>query len=611
MTARRDNTSAPPAGARDTAQRTWKALAPLMAARPTMRIWGAEHRFDKVRPLTRKLPEVPAAVPLYNRGRTRLLALDLDAKKHGRERVSDDRDRLLSWIADCGARAIVDTSTSGGAHILVPLTVAVTVEQIKPLMAALAAVCRTLDVTPMLNPAQGCLTAPGSPCREGGYRVLVGDLGDAEQLLRTRNPPQLLDLLAAQLAATNTTTAPASPPQVVEYFTGSGHHQSLAPRHRLHSPMPAAVTAFARTGVLPSDGRWPSRSEARQAVLTHAMWRGATLADIHRLAAPGQAWTGLSAAYERYGAQRHKALERDWDSAQRWLVATIPRFQTATHKKQHTGGRAQVPAQHRRWLAHAVWWCDLTLRSHPQRWAAAAVLQALAISSVRAGELVQGVPVVAVGGRSLSIAAGLLSESTAWAVLRALREMPGAPILLVAKGTGLHADRYALTTPDVCDPHPDAPGRPAVADVHHAWSVIGLQHRRLYETVITTGLDNPRDLAGAARTSISSTYNSIAELARIGLLRRQAGRLTPGETTLDDIAEQHRLAEARSARIAAHQAARIQWQAWLATRQIPPIAPPVDTGTVAVAPPATVDVISEADYLSAVMATGPPAALVP
>ena len=92
-----------------------------------------------------------------------------------------------------------------------------------------------------------------------------------------------------------------------------------------------------------------------------------------------------------------------------------------------------MPLAHRHWLARAIRWCDITLRSHPQRWAAAAVLQALAISAVRAGELVNGVPVVAIGGRSLSIAAGLLSESTVWAVLRTLRDMSGAPILLVNK----------------------------------------------------------------------------------------------------------------------------------------------------------------------------------
>ena len=104
---------------------------------------------------------------------------------------------------------------------------------------------------------------------------------------------------------------------------------------------------------------------------------------------------------------------------------------------------------------------------------------ALAVSAARAGSVIDGVPVVAVGGRSFSLAAGLLSESTVWAILRRLRETPGAPILLIAKGSGLVADRYALTTPDITDPTPDDPGRPAVTDVHPAWAVLGHQHRRI------------------------------------------------------------------------------------------------------------------------------------
>lgn len=107
------------------------------------------------------------------------------------------------------------------------------------------------------------------------------------------------------------------------------------------------------------------------------------------------------------------------------------------------------------------------------------MLQALAVSAARAGSVIDGVPVVAVGGRSLSLAAGLLSESTVWGDSAPAARDPGAPILLIAKGSGLVADRYALTTPDITDPTPDDPGRPAVTDVHPAWAVLGHPHRRI------------------------------------------------------------------------------------------------------------------------------------
>ena len=64
---------------------TWKALAHLLAARPTIRLWNARtDKFDRTANLTSRLPRQPAAVPLYQHGRTCLLALDFDTKRHSR-----------------------------------------------------------------------------------------------------------------------------------------------------------------------------------------------------------------------------------------------------------------------------------------------------------------------------------------------------------------------------------------------------------------------------------------------------------------------------------------------------------------------------------------------
>ena len=69
---------------------------------------------------------------------------------------------------------MVDQSTNGGRHILVPLAHSATVDDLRPLLYVLAERCPTLDISPMLNPRTGCLTPPGSPCREGGHRTLLG-----------------------------------------------------------------------------------------------------------------------------------------------------------------------------------------------------------------------------------------------------------------------------------------------------------------------------------------------------------------------------------------------------------------------------------------------------
>lgn len=592
------------------AAQVWAALAPLLAARPSMRLWSAEHRFGEVRRLTTKCPSVPAAVPLYRRGRTRMLVFDLDSKRGGPQGVDRDRDRILGWIHSCGGRAVSDVSTSGGSHILVPLARATPVEEVRAVMTAAAARCPTLDITPMLNPSAGCISVPGSACREGGHRRLQGSLADAITTLTTPNPgellPDLLSLLAVQATA-------ASPPttETTTYFTGTGVTTQLRPAYRRCTPLPAPVAAFARTAKLPTSGRWDTKSEARLAVLIHLMWRGYTLDEVRQHAHRGGMWPGLEICYRRYRHFPDRALIADWSAARAWLEQILPTVHSGTHKKHtSTGGSGwgDRSERHARWLVHAVWWCDITLRTHPSRWMVAAVLQALAVSGMRAGEVVNGVPVVAVGGRSLSVAAGLISESTVWSVLRMLRDYPGSPVLLVRHGTGLCADRYALTTPDVRDPAPHAPNRVQLCTVHPVWSAVGMHYRRVYELVESGTVSTIDHVRCDARMSRSGAYAAVAELARLGLLRRSAHRIELGPVSLDDLADRLGVAETRAERITGHQRARQEWRRWLDSRRVPRTEAPAHQrplyGGVPRWDPLPTHELT--DYLAAVMATGPP-----
>ena len=183
---------------------TWKALAHLIAARPTIRVWNPDtDKFDRARHLTSRLPQHPAAVLLYQHGRTPLLALDFDTKHHGQDVVDADFGRALSWITEAGGVAVTDRSTSGGRHILVPLAIGTTatLAEIIPLMRLLEARLPSLDKTPMTNPKTGCITAPGSACRQGGHRVLDGPLAAAIDALTTRSEPSLLPRLHMLLGA--------------------------------------------------------------------------------------------------------------------------------------------------------------------------------------------------------------------------------------------------------------------------------------------------------------------------------------------------------------------------------------------------------------------------
>lgn len=589
------------------AECSWKTLAPLMAASPTMFLWSPGTRFDTSADLTKALPDKPAAVPLYRRGRTRLLALDFDSKHLGAEAVEVDRDRVLALLAECGLRSVVDVSVSGGAHVLVPLRVAVLREEIRPLLDALAAMCPTLDLGPMLNKSwTGCITVPGSRCREGGFRQLVGSLGAAGEVFRLRNAPEGLELLAAALGVRlgTRTVRRDDLDMPAAVFVGAAQVARLAAEFRFSGELPAAVAAFAADGAMAVDGRWQSPSEARQSVLVHAMGRGLNLQDVRSLIAAGQDWAaGLGVAYARYGHARDKALRADWSSAARWHEQRVASFHGDTHKNKHTGV-AVTSAAHALWLRNALWWCDITLRSSPWRWQVAAVLQALAFLAARGGVLVKGVPVVAAGGRSLAVGAGLLGESTVWAVLRLLREMPGAPVLLSEKGTGLSADEYALTTPDVVAP--DGVVLPELVDVHVAWWVIGWGHRRVYETVLAGGAVRAADIAASARMSLAATYESLGELCRFGLLERQRGQWLPGVVSLDQVADENRVWEERRLRLAEHRLARRQWRDWLGGRWVCPVVESVVEDLEPVLAFSMVPVAEEQDYLDALMANGPP-----
>ena len=602
-------TSAPPLPASPAA--TWKALAPLIAARPKIRVWDpATNKFDRTKNLTTRLPSVPAAVMLYAHNRTHVLVLDFDTKHHSQQIVDADFARALSWITDAGGVTVTDQSTSGGRHIIVPLAIGTTatLAEVIPLMRLLEARLPSLDKTPMANATTGCITVPGSPCRERGHRILDGPLTTAIDAFTTRSDPALLPRLNVLLGALSPAPTNKPIPPADGATTGSGPHERLRPEYTRDTPLPDRITTYATTGQLPADSSWRSHSEARQSVLAHAALHGHSLATVAALMAPGRPWnTGLAAAYTRYGHNADNALQRDWRKALTWADAHSHFFRPARAQEQvHTGGTTRGPQLHREWLVNAVAWLETEFPGHRFRWIGAAVYQALAIQAVRAGEMINGVPVVGVGGRSLSIATGLLSETAVWEFLRETRDLPGSPLVRTRIAQGREPDYYALTRQNEMGVTPEAVAATRVEDVHHAWKVIGHRHRRIYELIVHQQLERPRDVFVAAHTVPTTGYDTLAALKTAGLITHQHGHLSGGSMTLDDIAAAHHLDEERAARIRRHQHQRATWHAWLHTR---------DTGhdqPVALYQPAasiSVPDISDPhreDYLAVVLATGPP-----
>lgn len=617
-----EGTDAPPAPAL-----VWKRLARMIAApgRAQMRLYDAQTgKFSDTARLTDTVPARPAAVYLYARGRTELLVLDFDAKGYDAARVTADFDTAAKWITDCGGTVVGDRSTSGGRHLICPLAIgsAASCDEITALMRLLGARLPTLDITPATNARTGCISVPGSADKHGNYRRLDGTLDAAVEAFTTRSAPHLLPRLHMLLGALD--PAPRAKVQSAEpdlpdtYVEGHGDDRRLGPAYRRSSPIPVDVAAFAATGALSATRpTWTSRHEARMSVVVHAIARGYSLDDIRAQVAPGAPWSdGLGNAYARYQHRRDLALARDYAKAWDWYVTNGPKSSPPRHKERNytPGGRAagwRGPKNLREWLANALSWADVEFAGQRYRWTVHAVLQCLAFYALVAGEHRSGAWLVGVGGRTLSLGCGLLSEDTVWRVLADLRDRPGAPLMLVRRGLGIDADRYALTTHNLVHDDPARIDRVRVEAVHDAWSVLGHHLRRVYELVAYHGLTSKADVYAAARLPRATGDAMVVDLQIAGLLAAAGrGRVAAGPITLEDIAARQRLDHVRQTRLHRHRLERTAWRRWLSERNEHRYSPrPLPAPAGLTSPPAQYEYdeqVEHAAWLKSVMSTGPP-----
>jgi hypothetical protein len=597
--------------------------------RSQMRLYNAQTaKFSDTGRLTESLPTRPAAVYLYTKGRTEILALDFDVKTHGRARADIDFATAARWLSDCGGAIVSDRSSTGGRHLLCPLAIGVsaTCDEISSVMRLLAARLPTLDITPATNARTGCITVPGSPDKYGSYRQLDGPLQGAVEALTTRSSPELIPRLLMLLGALkppphHTVSASPTPTNIPieSYLDGVGDEQRLAPPYRRQSPLPDEVVDFATTGTR-SAARptWRSRHEARMSVVVHAFARGYSLQDLQDNIAPGAPWcAGLGEAYTRYHHRGELALRRDYTKAQHWYLTNVVKSSPPRHiEKNYTpGGKTRGwrgPKNLREWLANALAWADTEFSGQRYRWTVHAVLQCLAFYAHVAGEHRSGAWLVGVGGRTLSVGSGLLSEDTVWRVLADLRDRPGAPVMLVRRAIGTEADHYALTMHNVVAADRISGQRVRIEAVHEAWSVVGHHLRRVYELVAYHGLTAKSDLYAAARVPRSTGDAMVTALHIMGLLAPAGwGAVTTGPLTLNDIAARHHLDDVRLERLERHRAERVAWRHWLEERENHRVGIPVASvaGLRSFAPAAIGDddAAEHAAWHRSVMTTGPPA----
>jgi hypothetical protein len=591
-----------------------------------MRLWSRDtQKFTDTVKRTDRLPTRPAAVYLYTRRRTQLIWLDFDSKHLGEAAVNADLDAASAWIRQCGGVILTDRSTSGGRHLICPLAIGTSAshDEMVQLVRLLAVRLPTLDITPITNAETGCMTPPGSPCREGGFRQLDGSLNAAVEAFTTRSAPDLLPRLYMLLGALKgnsrrqTTATPASA-DIEGYTDGHGDDLRIAAPHLRADPLPPDVSDYAARGVFSCRRpTWQSNHEARMSVVTQAIARGHSLASLRAMIDTDGPWReGLGRAYQRYHHRADQALSRDFTKALNWLVTNVLKSSPPRHKLKYSPGGQGGPRgspQLRDWLANAMAWADQEFAGRRYRWTVHAVLQTIAFYAVVAGEQRSGVWLVGVGGRTLSLGTGLLSEDAVWRVLADLRDRAGAPLILARHHVGTDADVYALTTQNRVISDPVRAERVRVEPVHAVWMVLGHHKRRIYELVAHHGLSVRADIYAAAAVPRATGDTVMLELEIAGLIARSGrGSVKLGSVTLDMIAHQHHLDEARADRLEKHRTERAAWRTWLAEREQQRAES--FAGAVAATEVATArcggwdfdDDEDHAEWLEAVMATGPP-----
>ncbi len=528
----------------------WRALAPLMAARPIVREsanGGRAYPKKGTRGLTDRLPAVPAAIPVFSAaGDTRLLVVDLDTSKADRASVLRDVAAVTELVRRAGGRMISDESQSGGVHVYIPLAVPVAFQDARDFALALAARTPTMDPLPMLNLTDGLIRPPGSRHRSGGFQRIRGTLAAAYGVARQPNPPAvwaaLKEALAVELRAVS-----ADRSERDRLAVGSGDAAvGYVPRNGGPRELAADYLRIATTGLYDS-ARYPSPSHARQAVLAAAAWAGMQLVDVISRVQCG-AWPGLASFYARYRyeAARRKALVGDWRNAVSWVQKAKAnntnvrpvRISPTSKPPTQRAVRATLATQQQRSTSAEFqfireWWSALVLVEqdrYPGRTGPAVrmVLRAVGEAAMKTGSRY-----IEFGTRSLDVASGL-DHTTVAKHLRQLRDEDDPLVYLIENDRGLLGDLYELRIPEevaaIARRQSWRAGK--IQALRPVFRDLGLPAAFVYEALEHTG-DRPTsfDLAGVTGMARSTVYEALETLAAFNLVEQRSGRWSIVATT--------------------------------------------------------------------------------
>lgn len=474
-------------------------------------------------------------------GDTRCVVFDLDCKKPGlRAAVLRDCARLTAWLSEAGCAFFIDESPAGGRHVYVPLDHARSLSEIGPLLKGLRAsgALPTLDAGPMVNVSEGCIRPPGAAHRSGGYQRLITPLNKAAEATVRRTSSAAWLALLTQMPTAELTRVDVQ--RLLEAVPAASQLIPSAAR-----PLSPYYAQIAVTGQYDTS-RYGSPSQARAAVVLHAVGRGWTETDLRAAIDQGR-WPGLARLYvDKYGPSyaatalfgRGELLKGDLGRAIQHIQAhPLHRSLTSASRPRRGVGKSVV-------LHLRKWTAALNLAVAEAHWDTGVsygrelVLLALADAARRIGSTQ-----VEHGIRHLSMGAGtVLNPSTVAAHLRALRAEDDPFILLVDSDRGAGADVYELVIPArYAERLPADDELPAVSrGVHPVFSSLSKASYRLYTALI--GLDGDTtaaELAECAHMPVRTVWAVLRELAGHRLVTKLGGgRWRRGRRSLDRVARE-------------------------------------------------------------------------
>jgi hypothetical protein len=454
---------------------SWGPLTAQISARTDiLRVFDPSTGRYRTAPWPATAPVEPYAVHLFDpAGRTRLLVLDIDAKRVSAPAAATQTAEIEFLLDYVGVRHVTARSgPGGGRHVFVPFTEPLAASAVRAFAAAFAARWSCVDISPLANTATGAVRPPGSPHRLGGSSQLVGDVDAALGVFDDPNDVVVLGELAAALDV----------------------DERVLRRRTL--PLSPALYKMLRTGA--GIERYESMSEVVMALATSVISRGHDPVWLVRQLSDSRNEVSrrLSGHRRRDGSTRDvAAMVAGAVGAARRFVAEHPPISTHDDAREVLAAITDI-ADRRRWVGR----CGLTDR---------AVLAAhLAVASRCASVSYNA------SQRQVAELASVHSRSTVEASQRRLAA--AGWLRLICAGSGLESSTWRISMPrpngDVELPRPV----PATLIGHRlfAWRQLGKAAARICEA-LTAGPADAAEIAERTGLHPGTVRRSLARLSQL------------------------------------------------------------------------------------------------